>query len=74
MTMAHTTDAKTARVTAEKLLNTAPTQANALQHARLNEMEIALGELKARLARINAAGGVIDSNTAADLATLIGQL
>lgn len=72
--MAHTTDAKTARVAAEKLLNTAPTQANAQQHARLNEAEVALGELKIRLARINAAGGVTDANTAADLATQIGQL
>lgn len=72
--MAHTTDAKTARIAAEKALNTSPTQANAQQHARLNELEVAMGEFKARLARINAAGGIVDSATAADLATQIGQL
>lgn len=72
--MAHTTDAKTARVAAEKLLNTAPTQVNAQQHARLNELEVALGELKARATRINSSGGVTDANTAADLATIIGQI
>ena len=72
--MAHTTDVKTARVAAEKALNTAPTPANAQQHARLNEMEVAMGEFKARLARINTAGGVADTNSAADLATQLGQL
>lgn len=72
--MTHTADTKAARVAAEKLLNTAPTQTNAQQHARLNEMEVAMGEFKARLSRINAAGGVTDTNSAADLATQLGQL
>lgn len=72
--MAHTTDTRSARIAAEKLLNTQPTQANAQQHARLNEMEVAMGEMKMRLSRINAAGGVSDSNASTDLATQLGQL
>lgn len=67
-------DVKTARIAAEKAINTAPTQANHAQLARLNELELKLAELKAAASRVNTAGGVTDSNAAAALANLIANI
>lgn len=72
--MAQHTDIKTARLAAEKLISTAPTQANHVQLGRLAELEVKVAELKVLVARINASGGVIDSAAAAALAALISTL
>lgn len=60
----------TARQTAEKAANTAPTQANLKQASLNNQLEIKLGELKLIIAQIQAAGGLTDINAAAALAAL----
>jgi hypothetical protein len=67
-------DVKTARIAAEKAINSAPTAANHAQLARLNELEVKIADLKVAIARINAAGGVLDANAATALSTLISQL
>jgi hypothetical protein len=66
--------AASARVTAEKAINTAPNPTNIKQAALNNLLEIKLGELKLIIAQITAAGGLSDANAAATLATLISQL
>lgn len=67
-------DVRTARIAAEKAINTAPTAANHAQLARLNALEVKLGELKMEASRINTAGGVTDSNAATALAAQISNL
>lgn len=74
MTMAQQTDAKSARVTAELLMNKSPTTANARQVALLNQLEIKLAELKILVTQITAAGGIVDAATATDLTNLIAAL
>lgn len=72
--MTQHTDIKTARIAAEKAINTAPTAANHAQLARLEELEVKVAELKIIVARINTAGGVVDANAAAALASLLASL
>jgi len=72
--MAQHSDVKTARLAAEKAINTAPTASNHAQLARLEELEVKIAELKIIVARINAAGGVLDVNAAAALASLLANL
>lgn len=72
--MAQHTDIKTARIAAEAAIRTSPSAANHAQLARLEELEVAVAELKVKAARINAAGGVTDSNAATALANYIANL
>lgn len=72
--MTQHTDIKTARIAAEKAIYSAPTQANHAQLARLAELEVKIADLKVAVARINAAGGVVDSAAATALAALVSQL
>lgn len=72
--MTYHADVKTARIAAEKAVNSAPTAANLKQHALLNQFEVKLAELKVIAAQINAAGGILDSNSAAALSSLTGSV
>lgn len=72
--MAQHSDVKAARIAAEAAIRTAPTPANHAQLARLQELEVKIAELKIIVARINTAGGVVDTNAAAALANLIANL
>lgn len=72
--MTQHTDVKTARIAAEKAINSAPTAANHAQLGRLAELEAKIADLKVAVARINAAGGIVDANAAAALATLVANL
>lgn len=67
-------DVKAARIAAEKTINSAPTAANHAQLARLAELEVKIADLKIAVARINAAGGILDANAATALATLVSNL
>ncbi len=71
--MAFHSDVRTARIAAEKAINSAPTSANHAQLARLEELELKIAELKIVAARINAAGGVLDANSATALANFIAN-
>ena len=72
--MAHTTDAKSARITLEQAINKAPAPTNFKQASLLNQFEIKAAELKILIAQINAAGGITDTTTAADVAALSAVL
>lgn len=76
--MGQESDVRTARVSAAKAVQSAATPVtaatNAAQVARLNEFEIALAHLKVVAARINAAGGVTDTNAQAAINTVLSQL
>ncbi|ADE12147.1 hypothetical protein [Sideroxydans lithotrophicus] len=67
-------NAQVARVAAEKTAVTAPTYTNSVQLARLNQLEVKLGELKLLVAQINAAGGIVNSTVATDLTNLLAAL
>ncbi len=67
-------DIKTARLAAEKAISSAPTAANHAQLSRLQELEVKVAELKILVARINTAGGIVDSAAATALATLVSSL
>lgn len=72
--MTQHTDIKTARIAADKTVNTAPTAANFKQQSLLNQLEIKVAELKLLVSQINAAGGLLDSASATALSTLLSQL
>lgn len=72
--MTNTADAKAARITVEQAINKAPTPANFKQAGLLNQFEIKCSELKILIAQINAAGGITDTATAADVAALAALL
>ena len=68
------TDIKSARISAEKALSASPSPANAKQHAQLNLLEIRVADLKAAVANINAAGGLLDSAANTALTNLLSLL
>ena len=76
--MGQHTDVMTARVSALKTIQKAATPVSAattaVQIARLNEFEVALGQLKAIAQRIQNAGGVSDTNAQAAITTVLSQL
>lgn len=72
--MSQHADVKAARLAAEKAINSTPSAANHAQLARLEELEVKIAELKIAVARINAAGGIVDANASTALATLIANL
>lgn len=72
--MAQHADIKAARLAAEAAIRTSPTAANHAQLDRLQQLEVKVAELKILAARLNAAGGVTDSNAATALANYIANL
>lgn len=72
--MSQHADIKAARIAAEAAVRTSPTSANHAQLGRLEELEVIVAELKIKAARINTAGGVVDSAAATALSNFIANL
>jgi hypothetical protein len=72
--MSQQLDIKSARIATEKLIAAAPTAANHAQLGRLAELEVKISELKIVVARINAAGGIVNSAASTALAALVASL